>query len=429
MEPITRQINRARRRLLLQRFINTTAVWLFALLMVAAIAMLVPKVWALELDQSQWMSAWLLGAIGLSLLGGALTTWLTRRRSMEAAIEVDRRFGLKERLSSTLALSETETESQAGQALLEDAVRKAERIDVSERFGIQGSWFNFLPLVPAILVFVLAVFVPDATQDDPNASAAVITAKKQVENSTDQLKKKLAERRKMAEEEGLQDAKEIFTELEKGVADLRKMENVDQKKAMVKLNNLAEQLQKRRMSLGDSEKLKQKLNQLKNLKTGPADRMSQAMKKGNFNAAMKELQKLQTKLASGKLSEQDQKKLAEQLKQLSDKMNQLAASQQEAKDALKQEIQRQRESGNLAKAAELQSKLDKLAAQDAQMEKLSKMAKQMAQASQNLNQQQLKQAAKALSELAEDMSEMQGRSSRWNCSTKRWSNWRTPRTR
>ena len=47
--------------------------------------------------------------------------------------------------------------------------------------------------------------------------------------------------------------------------------------------------------------------------------MFQAMKKGNFNAAMKELQKLQTKLASGKLSEQDQKKLAEQLKQLSNK--------------------------------------------------------------------------------------------------------------
>ena len=66
-------------------------------------------------------------------------------------------------------------------------------------------------------------------------------------------------------------------------------------------------------------------------------------------------------------------------------MNQLAASQQEAKDALKQEIRRQRESGNLAKAAELQSKLDKLAAQDAQMEKLSKMAKQMAEASQNLD--------------------------------------------
>ena len=408
MEQITRQINRAHRRLLLQRLVNTTAIWLFALLMIAAAAMLVPKVWPIEVNQSQWASAWLLTAIGLSVFGGALTTWLTGAKAMEAAIEVDRRFGLKERLSSTLALSPAEIASDAGQALTEDAVRKAERIDVSERFGIQGSWLNFLPLVPAILVFVLAVFVPDATKEEPQASASAIQVKKQVENSTDQLKKKLAERRKLAEEEGLEAAKDVFTELEKGVADLRKMKDVDQKKAMVKLNNLAEQLQKRRTSLGDAEKLKEKLNQLKNLKTGPADRMAQAIKKGNFNSATKELKNLQKKLATGKLSEQDQKKLAEQLKQISEKMDQLANRHQQAKDALKREIQRQRASGNLAKAAELQSKLDKLAAQDAQMNRLSKMAQQLAQASQNMSQRQLDQAAQAMSELADNMLEMQG---------------------
>jgi hypothetical protein len=408
MELITRQINRARRRLLLQQFINITALWLFALLMVAAVAVLMPKVWAMEVDPSRWMSTWLLGAIGVSLFGAALTTWLTGARSMDAAIEVDRRFGLKERLSSSLALSATESESQAGQALLDDAVRKAERIDVGEQFGLQGRWFNFLPLVPAVLVFILAVFVPDATKEDPSASASAIEAKRRVENSTDQLKKKLAERRKLAEEEGLEAAKDVFTELEKGVDELKKMDDVDQKKALVKLNNLAEELQQRRTSLGDAEKLRQKLNQLKNLTTGPADRMSQAVKKGDFNTAMKELAKLQTKIAAGQLSDQDMKKLAEQLKQLSDKMNQLVASQQEAKQELQREIQRQRESGNLAKAAELQSKLDQLNAQDAQLDKLAKMAEQMAKASQKLNQRQLEQAAKALSELADNMSEMQG---------------------
>ena len=80
MEQITRQINRARRRLLLQRFLNITAVWLFVFLMIAAVAILVPKMRAMEIDHSQWMSAWLLAAIGVSIVGGAITTWLNRGR-------------------------------------------------------------------------------------------------------------------------------------------------------------------------------------------------------------------------------------------------------------------------------------------------------------------------------------------------------------
>ena len=198
----------------------------------------------------------------------------------------------------------------------------------------------------------------------------------------------------------------MFSELEKGLSELRKTDDLDQKKAMVKLNNLAEQLEKRRKSLGDSQKLKEKLNQLKNVKAGPADRMARAMKKGNFNTAMKELQNLQKKVAMGKLSEKDIQQLAKQLKQLGEKMQQIANSQREAKDALQREIERQRDSGNLAKAAELQKKLDKLAAQDAQMQKLAKMADQMSKASQQLSQKQLQQAAEAMSELAENMSDM-----------------------
>jgi hypothetical protein len=407
MDPILRQINRARRRLLVQRFVNTTAIWMFALLMIAAVAMLVPKMGALQVNQSQWISAWLIGAICVSVLGGALSTWLSGAGSLDAAIEVDRRFGLKERLSSSMALSTADTETPGGQALMEDAARKAERIDVSDQFGIQTSWLSFLFLIPAVLVFVLAVFVPDATREETTAAASEMSSKKQVQNSTDQLKKKLAERRKMAEEEGLEAAKDLFTQLEKGVADLQKMKDLNEKKAMVKLNNLAEQLQKRRQSMGDSRKLKEQLNQLKKLKTGPADRMSQALKKGNFPAARKALQQLQNKLAAGKLSEKDQKRLAEQLRQMSEKLNQLVQSQREAKETLQREIQRQRESGNLAKAAELQKKLDKLAAQDSQMQKLSKMADKLAQTSKNLSEKQLAEAARAMSQLAESMSEMQ----------------------
>ena len=64
-------------------------------------------------------------------------------------LEVDRRFGLKERLSSTLALSTDDADSSAGQALLEDAVHKAERIDIKREIRVSGPLAQLLATRPS----------------------------------------------------------------------------------------------------------------------------------------------------------------------------------------------------------------------------------------------------------------------------------------
>ena len=84
-------------------------------LSLAVIVILVGKFWPLGVADWVWPAA----AVGLGTL--AATGWAiaTGRGTMDAAIEIDHRFGLKERVSSTLALSEEDRDSEAGQALID----------------------------------------------------------------------------------------------------------------------------------------------------------------------------------------------------------------------------------------------------------------------------------------------------------------------
>ncbi len=179
------------------------------------------------------------------------------------------------------------------------------------------------------------------------------------------------------------------------------------RKVLVKLNDLAEQIKQRRESLGSGEKLKEHLNQLSKLKQGPGEKFSRALKQGDLKKAMAELGKLQGKLQAGKLSEKEQQALGDQLKQMGDKLNEMLANRDQARDALKQEMEQAKRAGNLAKAGQLQDKLDKMASQDAQMQKLAKLAEKMSATSGSLSKQDLQKAASQLAEMGDSLSEMQ----------------------
>ena len=61
-------------------------------------------------------------------------TLLTSRDELAAAIEIDLRHRLKERVSSSLALSPSDQVTETGLALVKDAVRSIERLDVGQQF-------------------------------------------------------------------------------------------------------------------------------------------------------------------------------------------------------------------------------------------------------------------------------------------------------
>jgi hypothetical protein len=76
-------------------------------------------------------------------------------------------------------------------------------------------------------------------------------------------------------------------------------------------------------------------------------------------------------------------------------------------DDLKKQIEQQKKEGNLAKAGELQNKLDKMQKKQAQMDKLQKLAQQMGQIQQGLQKGDGKQAAEAMAKMAQELDKMQ----------------------
>jgi hypothetical protein len=285
-------------------------------------------------------------------------------------------------------------------------MRAVSRVDVDEKFRVQVDRRAWWPLVPAAIAFVLVSFVDRRAESsiDPNSAANI---EKQVKQSAESLRKKIEERRREAREKGLKEAEGLFKQIEQGTRELTEKQNIDRTKAAVKLNDLAQQLEQRRQQLGGKNGLKEQFQNMKNLGAGPAERAAQAMKQGDWQKAIEEIEKLAKDLREGKLDDETKQQLAKQLQQMKEKLEAAAQAHQQAMDDLKKQIEQLRKQGNLAKAGELQQKLDKLQQQQPQMNRLQQMAQQMGQIQQGLQQGAGQQAADAMAQLAQHLDQMQ----------------------
>jgi len=407
MDQLHAQVARARRRLLLEQFLGRCVWCLLAALSLAAVAIGVPRIVAIEGLPVDWDMIWLVGAVGGGFFAAGVWTLVFPRTALDAAIEIDRRFELRERVASSLSLSPEDRTSDAGRAVVNDAVRAVGRVEVDEKFRVRLDQRAWWPLVPALAVFVLVTFFDNRTAEsgvDPNSALAEA---KQTKTAIESLREKIAEQRKQAEERALPEAEDLFKQIEQASRDLTKKPDLDRTKAAVKLNDLAEQLEQRRQELGGKDELQKQLANMKELGGGPADKAAQAMKQGNWQQAKEEIEKLQKKLQNGELDDDAKKQLANQLQQIKDKLEAAANARQQAMDDLKQQIAQQQQQGNLAKAGELQQKLDQLQRQQQQMNRMQQLAQQMGQMQQALQQGDAQQAAAAMAQMAEQLAQMQ----------------------
>lgn len=408
MDTLRKQVRRAQRRLMLQQFLIALTWSLFGTLLIAAIAVAVPKIWALPVRGDLWALGWIGGALGAGCLIAAAWTYWTRHDSLDAALEIDRRFELKERVSSALALDDDEAGTEAGRALLRDAARRVDRLDVDERFAIRLNRQALLPLAPAAVVFVLVLFIGDRALDNvAGASTTAAQAVKQIQQPAKALVKKIEEKQLQAKEQGLKDAEGLFKKIEEGAKELAAKEDADRKKALIKLNDLAKELEERQKQLGGDDKLKEQLKNLKDMKGGPADKMAQALKDGNFKKAIDEVEKLKDQLAKGNLSDEKKAELAKQLEDMQKKMKQMADAHKEAQDKLQKQIEQLKNSGQTEQANKLQQQLDKLAGQNQQMDQLQKMADKLGQAAEGMKSGKPGEAQQALNQLQNDLQQLQ----------------------
>ncbi len=350
MDALERQIRRARRRLTFQRFLNVLGGCWTATLAAALLAIVVDKFRPLGPDA--WV--WAAGALGLGLIAAAARTLSTRGSLLDAAVEIDHRFELKERVSSALALSPADRQSAIGEALVADAAGRIERIDLSDRFGVRPPRRLLLPLAPAALAALAALLIAPAGNEKSAAAGVEDTAvKQQIRKSTETVRRQLADRRQQAKKEGLRDAEQLFKKLEDGAKDLKA--DSGREKAMVKLNDLSKMLTERRQQLGGAEKIKQQLDQLKNVERGPADKFSKALSRGDFQKAADELKKLQAELADNKLGEKQKAELAKQLDQMKEKLDKLADAHRAAERDMKQRAKQLRKPARRPRLTSLKS--------------------------------------------------------------------------
>lgn len=407
MDQILAQVKQAQRRLWLELFLNRLMRCWFAALAVAVLAIAAPKLVAIE----NLPSGWTVLCLGVSLAAGLVVacawTWLRGRSRLDAAVELDSRFGLKERVASSLSLTPAVAETPAGRALMADALRAVRRVNVHDRFPVQVDRRGWLPLVAALLAFMLVTIVenrPAQSSVDPHAQQH---AQEQIDTAAKKLRERMVEHRQEAAAKGLKDAEGLFRELEKQTEKLAQASQADRKQALVKLNDLAKQLEERRRQLGGAQQMRKQLDQMSGLNRGPADKMVDAMRKGDWQAAQQEAEKLGEQLEQGELDESAKKELAQQLKQIQEKSAEASAARAQAMDQLKQQVAQQQQQGDLERAGQSQQKLEQMQAQQQQASKLNQLAQLAGECQQRMKEGDKAGAAKALNAMTQQMQQMQ----------------------
>jgi hypothetical protein len=405
MDTVRKQARLARRRLTSQRFLAVLPWSLVALLCIALIGLVLPVFVPLSVDKPVWYASWLGGAVGLGLVVSLISTLLSRPTVGDAAVEIDKRFGLRERLSSALMLSDEDRQAELGQALTADAEKRAAQIDVRDKFRWGVHRGMLLPVLPA-LVAVALWYAPlrPAAEDQTAGSQAKVN---QIANSTKPLIEQLRKKRLEAEKLGLNEAADMFKKLEGELAKLQKETKLDTKQSLAKLNDIKQQIDKRREEIGGAEALKKNLQGLEKLEQGPADELAEALKKGDFDKAEEQAKELLEKMQSGEgLSEQDMQKLEKQLEQLEKALSDAVQAHEQAKQALEEQMKQAEAAGDLQKAAQLERKLSALQAKDSQMQQLQELSDSLSQCKECMNKGDKQAAQDALQKMASQLKQM-----------------------
>ncbi|TWU20708.1 Chromosome partition protein Smc [Novipirellula galeiformis] len=407
MSEIQTRVSSARRRLVLAQFGHNLCWTLFVAILVAIVAIALPAIWVMEVDFDVWANAWLIGAGVMAVLAAAVHAVATAPSVQSVAAEVDRRFGLRERLSSSISLDAVSRESDFGLALVRDAEKQAAKIAVAQRFSLQPTRLGWLPISLVPVLAIVLLLVEPAESVSATAAKTDIAEITQVKTATTQLKKRIQQQKRKAVAEGLKEAEALFEKMEVDLDKISKRESMDRKEAMIALNDLKKQLEERREQLGSPDQMRRAMSQMKGLESGPADKVAKSIEKGEFGNAKDLVKQLAEKMRDGKLSEQEKSQLKKQVEQMKQQLEKAVQDHQKKKQEMEQKIEQARKEGRGEEAAKMQQKLNEMSQKDGQMQQMQKMAEAMAQAQQAMQQGDAGQAADAMQQMADQLGEMQ----------------------
>jgi hypothetical protein len=425
--PLETRVRQARRRLFTQSLLNRLGLaWGSALALGLVWFFIEPAAVPGAGPYLKW--AVLGGLVGA---GTVLAVWLARRSApspLSAALAIDQRFELKERVTTALSLTPDLHSSPAGQALLADANAKLERVAVAGKFPVRVGWRALFLPAQAIAIALLALYPPplltmlaggSSKQDDDQAQADEKKPDTKVAAARPFIRPP-AERPNKSEE-----LRQLEAELEKLYAEHNKEVGPDQEKPdqirqrQEQIAKAEERLKKREQEMGEKfQKLQDQMSKLTELeqgesrKDGPAKDVQEALAKGDLKKAQEEVDRLQKKAKEKKLDPKDQEQLKKQLDDMNKKVDQLTREQKEKEKKLKDLIDQAKRENRDADALERELKeLQKDQQMTKEMQELTKSLKQCRQCLEQNDMdglaEQLGQIGKQLGDIDEELKDLE----------------------
>ncbi len=385
MDQLKRQVAKARRRLLIQQFLGVLPWCCFATLLAAVGALGAQKWFLPTFNGWHWMGGFLASALALGMLAALIWTSITRRGQFQAALEIDRRFGLKERVSTALALTEDELNSPCGQALVEDAMQRVGRLDIAGRFPVTISRRILLPLAPIAVAIAICLLPIPTSIIRAGADVERAVVQQQIEESIKPLEKKVEQRAEQAKENGLSTIAELLKKIADEIRGLTKHEPTDRHDALAKLHDLTQELDNRSEQLAEQTKFKPYLAAAQNIPSGPADKLAQEFAKGNFENALAELKQLQDKLSQGQLDAKQLAELSQQMAAMSKALQKIVEQHQSKREGLQQQLAVAKSSGDRQAQQRLEKQLSKVDTQQPAIEAIRDFADQFAETARGRN--------------------------------------------
>jgi myosin heavy subunit len=159
-------------------------------------------------------------------------------------------------------------------------------------------------------------------------------------------------------------------------------------------------VQERLKQFGSSEQMSRQLQQLKEMAAGPAEEFARDMAKGDFQKAAEDLKKLQEKLASGQMSDQEKQELQRQLSQLKKELDKMAGLEER-----KKQLEEARKNGMISEQQYQQQK-QKLEEQSKSMKSLQSLAQKLGECQQGMAEGNSQKASNALKAAEQQLQEM-----------------------
>ena len=329
---------------------------------------------------------------GLALLIAPVAAWVRRPDRATVAAMIDHRLKLKDRLATAL-YAVTLTHDPFARRVIEDASAAANDLHIREGFALRlHRVWGYVPPAGRDPGCSWALLVPQADLLGINAAALAAAPNRpspskpteQVGQVVAAIQKLHATTPELKENEGDADLQQQLAEMTQ--ADLRDPEmrkNIAAKLSDVdsKLGQAADQKQQQFQPLQNA------MSRLGPMVPGPADRFADALRRGDFDSACRELDQLAKSAAS--MSEADKQALAQQLKNLADQLNQAA------KDAAQQQAQAQQQMAQTLKNAGLSQQQ----VQQLQQQNFNQQAVQQALQKQGASQQQAQQVQQKIQQL------------------------------